>query len=67
MSIISHTNDIGTCQFQQRTYEWLSAKYDINTNFIDPESSQIAVMVQAFRDGKQNLWVGYRNLKRSKN
>ena len=67
MSIISHTNDIGTCQFQQRTYEWLSAKYGINTNVIDPEYSQIEVLVLAFLDNRQNLWVGYKNLKRSKN
>jgi len=65
MSIISYTNDIGTCQFQSATYEWLSAKYDINTNTIDPESSQIAVMVQAFADGKQNLWCGYKKYKNS--
>ena len=65
MSIVSHTNDIGTCQFQQRTYEWLSAKYGINTNVIDPESSQITVMVLAFKDGRQNLWVGYRKYKNS--
>lgn len=65
MSIISYTNDIGTCQFQQRTYEWLSTKYGINTNIIDPESSQIAVMVLAFKDGKQNLWYGYKKYKKS--
>ena len=65
MSIISYTNDIGTCQFQQRTYEWLSTKYGINTNTIDPESSQIAVMVLAFNDGKQNLWYGYKKYKNS--
>lgn len=67
MAIVSYTNDIGTCQFQPRTYDWLSTKYGINTNIIDPESSQITVMVLAFKDGKQNLWVGYKNLKRSKN
>jgi len=65
MSIISYTNDIGTCQFQPATYKWLSDKYGINTNFIDPEYSQIEVMVQAFRDGRQNLWVGYRKYKNS--
>lgn len=67
MSIISYTNDIGTCQFQQRTYDWLSAKYDINTNFIDPEYSQIEVMVLAFLDNRQELWVGYKNFNRFKN
>lgn len=65
MSIISHTNDIGTCQFQSATYGWLSAKYGINTNIIDPEISQISVMVQAFKDGRQNLWYGYKKYKNS--
>ena len=67
MSIISYTNDIGTCQFQQRTYEWLSAKYGINTNTIDPESSQIEVMVLAFLDNRQELWVGFKKFKSFKN
>ena len=65
MSIVSHTNDIGTCQFQSATYKWLSNKYGINTNTIDPESSQIAVMVLAFKDGKQNYWNGYKKYKKS--
>ena len=63
MSIISYTNDIGTCQFQQRTYEWLSTKYGINTNKIDPEYSQIEVMVLAFKDNRQNLWFGFKKYK----
>ena len=67
MSIVSYTNDIGTCQFQSATYEWLSAKYGINTNFIDPEYSQIEVMVLAFLDNRQNLWVGYKKFNRFKN
>ena len=67
MSIVSYTNDIGTCQFQQRTYEWLSAKYGINTNFIDPEYSQIEVMVLAFLDNRQELWVGFKKFKSFKN
>ena len=67
MSIISHTNDIGTCQFQQRTYDWLSAKYGINTNFIDPEYSQIEVMVLAFLDNRQELWVGFKKFNSFKN
>ena len=67
MSIISYTNDIGTCQFQQRTYDWLSAKYGINTNFIDPEYSQIEVMVLAFLDNRQNLWVGFKKFNSFKN
>ena len=63
MSIVSYTNDIGTCQFQSKTYEWLTKLYGINTNVIDPESSQITVMVLAFKDGRQNLWVGYKKYK----
>jgi len=67
MSIISYTNDIGTCQFQSATYEWLSAKYGINTNFIDPEYSQIEVMVLAFLDNRQELWVGFKKFNSFKN
>ena len=67
MSIVSHTNDIGTCQFQPATYKWLSDKYGINTNFIDPEYSQIEVMVLAFLDNRQNLWVGFKKFKSFKN
>ena len=67
MSIVSYTNDIGTCQFQQRTYEWLSAKYGINTNFIDHEYSQIEVMVLAFLDNRQELWVGFKKFNSFKN
>ena len=67
MSIVSYTNDIGTCQFQSATYEWLSAKYGINTNFIDPEYSQIEVMVLAFLDNRQELWVGFKKFNRFKN
>jgi len=65
MSIISYTNDIGTCQFQSATYDWLSTKYGINTNIIDPETSQITVMVLAFKDGRQNYWNGYKKYKNS--
>jgi len=67
MSIVSYTNDIGTCQFQSATYDWLSDKYGINTNVIDPEYSQIEVMVLAFLDNRQNLWVGYKKFNRFKN
>ena len=67
MSIVSHTNDIGTCQFQPATYSWLSNKYGINTSIIDPEYSQIEVMVLAFLDNRQNLWVGYKKFNRFKN
>ena len=67
MSIISYTNDIGTCQFQSATYEWLSTKYGINTNKIDPEYSQIEVMVLAFLDNRQELWVGFKKFNSFKN
>jgi len=67
MSIVSYTNDIGTCQFQSATYDWLSDKYGINTNVIDPEYSQIEVLVLAFLDNRQNLWVGYKKFNRFKN
>lgn len=67
MSIVSYTNDIGTCQFQPATYKWLSNKYGINTNKIDPEYSQIEVLVLAFLDNRQNLWYGYKNFNRFKN
>ena len=67
MSIVSHTNDIGTCQFQSATYDWLSDKYGINTNIIDPEYSQIEVMVRAFLDNRQNLWVGFKKFNSFKN
>jgi hypothetical protein len=67
MSIISYTNDIGTCQFQPATYKWLSDKYGINTNKIDPEYSQIEVMVLAFLDNRQELWVGFKKFNSFKN
>lgn len=67
MSIVSYTNDIGTCQFQSATYSWLSVKYGINTSIIDPEYSQIEVLVLAFLDNRQNLWVGYKKFNRFKN
>lgn len=67
MSIVSYTNDIGTCQFQSATYKWLSDKYGINTNFIDPEYSQIEVMVLAFLDNRQELWVGFKKFNSFKN
>ena len=43
MSIISYTNDIGTCQFQPATYKWLSNKYGINTNIINIQDSVISL------------------------
>jgi len=60
-------NTIGTCQFQSATYKWLSDKYGINTIIIDAEISQIEVMVLAFLDNRQELWVGYKNFNRFKN
>ena len=38
-----------------------------NTNVIDPEYSQIEVMVLAFKDGKQNWWCGYKKYKKYEN
>lgn len=67
MGVVSATKDTGTCQFQNQTFYYLAEKYNIKNANILSESQQITVMVQAFKDGKQNLWVGYKNLKRSKN
>ena len=65
MAVVSHTKDIGTCQFQHRTFYYLAEKYDIKGANILSESQQIAIMVQAFRDGKQNWWCGYKKYKNS--
>jgi len=67
MSIVSHTKDTGTCQFQHKTFYYLAKKYNLNNANILNESHQIAVMVQAFRDGKQNWWCGYKKYKRYEN
>jgi len=67
MAIVSHTKDTGTCQFQHRTFYYLAEKYDIKGANILSESQQIAIMVQAFRDGKQNWWCGYKKYKRYEN
>ncbi len=67
MSIVSYTNDIGTCQFQHRTFYYLAEKYDIKGANILSESQQISVMVQAFRDGRQNYWQGYKKFNRLQN
>lgn len=64
MSIVSTTKDTGTCQFQNKTFYYLANKYNISNANILNESSQIAVMVQAFKDGKQNWWNGYKKLKK---
>ncbi len=65
MAIVSHTKDTGTCQFQHRTFYYLAEKYDIKGANILNENHQIAIMVQAFRDGKQNWWCGYKKYKNS--
>ena len=65
MAVVSHTKDTGTCQFQHKTFYYLAEKYDIKGANILSESQQIAIMVQAFADGKQNLWCGYKKYKNS--
>jgi len=65
MAVVSHTKDTGTCQFQHRTFYYLAEKYDIKGANILSESQQISVMVQAFKDGKQNWWYGYKKYKNS--
>ena len=63
MAVVSHTKDTGTCQFQHQTFYYLAKKYDIKNANILSESQQISVMVQAFRDGKQGWWCGYKKYK----
>mgnify|MGYP001042905597 CR=1 FL=1 len=65
MSIVSFTKDTGTCQFQHRTFYYLAGKYNIKNANILSESQQIAIMVLAFADGKQNWWYGYKKYKNS--
>jgi len=65
MAVVSHTKDTGTCQFQHQTFYYLAKKYDIKNANILSESQQISVMVQAFRDGRQNWWYGYKKYKNS--
>ena len=67
MSIVSTTKDTGTCQFQNKTFYYLANKYNLNNANILNENHQIAVMVQAFKDGKQNWWCGYKKYKRYEN
>ena len=65
MAIVSHTKDTGTCQFQHKTFYYLANKYNLyNANILN-ENHQIAVMVLAFKDGKQNWWCGYKKYKNS--
>jgi hypothetical protein len=65
MAIVSHTKDTGTCQFQHKTFYYLANKYNLNNKKITDENAQIAVMVLAFKDGKQNYWNGYKKYKNS--
>ena len=65
MSIVSFTKDTGTCQFQHRTFYYLAGKYNIKNANILSESQQIAIMVLAFKDGRQNYWNGYKKYKNS--
>ena len=65
MAIVSHTKDTGTCQFQHKTFYYLANKYNLNNANIFNENHQIAVMVLAFKDGRQNYWNGYKKYKNS--
>ena len=65
MGIVSYTKDTGTCQFQHKTFYYLANKYNLNNANILDENHQIAVLVQAFKDGRQNWWYGYKKYKKS--
>ena len=65
MAVVSYTKDTGTCQFQHKTFYYLAEKYNIKGANILSESQQIAIMVLAFKDGRQNLWYGYKKYKNS--
>ena len=67
MSIVSFVKDTGTCQFQHKTFYYLANKYNLNNANILNENHQIAIMVLAFKDGKQNLWCGYKKYKKYEN
>lgn len=67
MGVVSSTKDTGTCQFQHKTFYYLAEKYNIKGANILSESQQIAVMVQAFRGGKQGWWCGYKKYKKYEN
>ena len=67
MAVVSYTKDTGTCQFQHKTFYYLAEKYNIKGANILSESQQIAIMVQAFADGKQGWWCGYKKYKRYEN
>ncbi len=65
MAVVSHTKDTGTCQFQNKTFYYLANKYNIIRANLHNENHQITLMVQAFKDGKQNYWNGYKKYKNS--
>lgn len=65
MAVVSYTKDTGTCQFQHKTFYYLAEKYNIKGANILSESQQIAIMVLAFKDGRQNYWNGYKKYKNS--
>jgi len=67
MAVVSHTKDTGTCQFQNKTFYYLANKYKIKGANLNNENHQIAVMVQAFKDGKKNWWCGYKKYKKYEN
>ena len=67
MGVVSATKDTGTCQFQNKTFYYLAKKYNIKNANILNESQQISVMVQAFVDGKQGWWCGYKKYKKYEN
>ena len=63
MAVVSHTKDTGTCQFQNKTFYYLANKYNIIRANLHNENHQITLMVLAFKDNRQNLWVGYKKYK----
>ena len=65
MGVVSSTKDTGTCQFQNKTFYYLANKYNLQNYNLHNENHQIAVMVLAFKDGRQNLWNGYKKYKKS--
>lgn len=63
MGVVSSTKDTGTCQFQNKTFYYLANKYNIIRANLHNENHQITLMVLAFKDNRQNLWVGYKKYK----
>ena len=64
MGVVSSTKDTGTCQFQNKTFYYLANKYNLQNYNLHNENHQIAVLVLAFKDGRQNLWNGYKKYKK---